>query len=411
MKIKEYQSQNGSGFFFKTSYPNMKIKKHFSNISFCICIFLNGCSNPVNPEVSIEKISLDKVDNKNLSQFISEIDYVVLEHPNQAFVQVDKLFVVDGKLILVDLFGAQSILSFERNGDFINSVGKLGDGPEEYLNSIDVTFSKRENLIEILSTGGVKQYSPDGKFISNFELNPRPHKFLKIDSSRYVFFVPQVMASELRGGFSKDILFRFDLNSKMLTPILGPIFPEVLNFMGDKNNLYSYKEQMVFSSSFCDTLYLFSSNSEKMKIHLDFGNDQIDLSKLYNLSAYQLVEKLKEEEIRQKAIHIPHLFFNEKYLTSSFLKEREFHFFIHDLQGKVTYLSSRLVNDIDSGPGLGIIKMMDQEHIYSVFEPEELIQHAQNFGENNVNKEDHFRHLIDQLNGNEFLILAKYKLK
>lgn len=379
--------------------------------SISILLFFFSCKNSIKDSSVVERIFIEPSAVKNLSELIKQIDYAVLENPNQAFVQVDKLFVMDEKLILVDLFRTQSLLSYDSQGNFINSIGKLGDGPEEYLNSIDVAFSKSENLIEILSTTGVVQYSPEGKFVSKFDLNPRPHKFLKMDSSRYVYYVPQVMNSELREGFSEDILFRFDVNSKGITPILGPIFPEVLSFMGDKNNLYGFEDQVVFSSSFCDTIYLFSSNSEVKKIHLDFGTAQIDLSKLYNLSVYQLVDKMKDDEIRQKAIHIPHLFYNEKYLTSSFLKVRAFDFFVHDLQDRVTYLSSSLVNDIDSGPGLGKIKMMDEENIYSVFEPEELIQHAQNFGKTNKDKEDRFRNLINQLNGDEFLILAKYKLK
>lgn len=379
---------------------------------FVILVFLLfSCKNSPRDKSATETIPLSNIGNKNLSEIVEEVSYVVLKNPNKAFVQVDKMFVVDENLIVVDLFGMQSLLQFDRQGNFLNTIGKLGEGPEEYLNTIDVAYSHDEKLIEILSTKGIIQYGLDGKYNSRVELESRPHRFLKIDPSSYIFYIPEVMASELREGYGKDILYSFEVKSKKLSPLLEPIFPEVLNFMGDKNNLFHFGNQVIFSSSFCDTIYLISPNAEKKKLFLNFGSSQIDLSKLYNLSAYQLVDQINGENLRQKSLHVPHLFYNERYLTSSFLKDRSFHFFVYDLRNKTTYLSSRMKNDLDSGPGLGVIKMMDKEYIYSVFEPEELIQHARNLDPNSKKRNDSFLILVENLSNDDFLVVAKYKLK
>lgn len=383
--------------------------KNFYFLFGLVC--LSNCGKSFQSKEIIENISFEKLKLGNLSQFVEEIDYLILKNPNKAFVQVDKMFVVDENLIVVDLFGMQSLLQFDRQGNFLNTIGKLGEGPEEYLNTIDVAYSHDEKHIEILSTKGIIQYELDGKYNSKVDLESRPHRFLKIDSSRYIFFIPEVMASELRKGYGKDILYSFEVKSKKLSPLLEPIFPEVLNFMGDKNNLFHFGNQVVFSSSFCDTIYLISPNAEKKKLFLNFGSSQIDLSKLYNLSAYQLVDQINGENLRQKSLHVPHLFYNERYLTSSFLKDRSFHFFVYDLRNKTTYLSSRMKNDLDSGPGLGVIKMMDKEYIYSVFEPEELIQHARNLDPNSKKRNDSFLNLVENLSNDDFLVVAKYKLK
>jgi hypothetical protein len=375
------------------------------------CCFLSGCERSFKSKEILEKISFQGLKTEALSQIVEEIDYVILKNPRKAFVQVDKMFVTDESIVIVDLFGNQSLLHFESDGNFLNSIGKLGDGPEEYLNAIDVSYSSNEKLIEILSTRGIIQFGLDGNYISKVDLEFKPHRFLKIDPSHYVFYTPEIMASELRQGFGEDILYKYEWKSKKKIPLLHPIFPDVLNFMGDKNNLFHFGSQVVFSSSFCDTIYFVSPNSEKKKFFLEFGSSQIDLTNLYNLSAYQLVEQINSDDLRQKSLHVPHLFYNERYLTSSFLKDRSFHFFVYDLENKKTYLSSSLKNDLDSGPGLGVIKMMDEKYIYSVFEPEQLIQHAHKLASNPENRDDSFFNLIEDLSGDDFLVVAKYKLK
>lgn len=375
------------------------------------CFFLQGCERSFKSKETFEKISFQGLKTEVLSQIVEKIDYVILKNPNKAFVQVDKMFVADKSLVFVDLFGKQALLHFDSDGNFLNSIGKIGEGPEEYLNAIDVAYSSNEKLIEILSTRGIIQFGLDGIFISKVDLEFKPHRFLKIDRSHYVFYIPEVMASELRQGYEENILYKYEWKSKKMIPLLDPIFPDVLNFMGDKNNLFHLGSQVVFSSSFCDTIYFISSNTEKKKFFLDFGSSQIDLTNLYNLTAYQLVEQINSDDLRQKSLHVPHLFYNERYLTSSFLKDRFFHFFVYDLENKKTYLSSSLKNDLDSGPGLGVIKMMDEEYIYSVFEPEELIQHAQKLASNPESRDDSFFNLIENLSGDDFLVVAKYKLK
>jgi len=117
-----------------------------------LLLSLLDCGKSFNSKEIVEKISFEELKPGTLSQIIEEIDYVILKNPNKAFVQVDKMFVADENLIVVDLFGMQSWLRFDHRGNFLNSIGKLGDGPEEYLNSIDVAYSPDEKLIEILST-------------------------------------------------------------------------------------------------------------------------------------------------------------------------------------------------------------------------------------------------------------------
>jgi hypothetical protein len=219
------------------------------------------------------------------------------------------------------------------------------------------------------------------------------------------------MALELREGFGKSILYHYSPENKNLEPILDPVFPDLLSFMGDKNNLFKFGDISVFSASFCDTIYFFSENKLKRKMFLNFGYEQNDLTKLYGLSGYEIVERLQRDGYENKAIHVPHLFANNRYLSSAFRKKGGFDFFVYDMIEKAPYLSSKMVNDLDGGMGLGIIKRMDQDYLYSFFEPDEILQHYEKNYQELSKLDNNFTTLATRISRDDFLILAKFKLK
>ena len=86
-------------------------------------------------------------------------------------------------------------------------------------------------------------------------------------------------------------------------------------------------------------------------------------------------------------------------------------FVIHDIKNQKTYLSTNLNNNIDEGMGLKIVRSMDEDYIYLFFEPEEILQHYEKNKEELDKLDNNFTKLARQISRDDFLILAKYKLK
>lgn len=382
----------------------------FFNFLLLWIVLIGGCSDKQNVE-TVEVIDIERSQRVYMSKLVKSIEYVVLEQPSRSFAQADKLFVTEGGYILADFWNSNTFLRYDKTGSFLNPIGKRGEGPGEYWNIVDVDYDDRNDQLILLTPRGFMAFRSEGDFVGELRLSVRPSKFLKLDDKRYLFYVPQAMAPELREGFGKSILYNYSPEKKKLEPVLGPIFPDLLSFMGDKNNLVKIGDASVFSAGFCDTIYFFSENQLKRKVFLNFGSEQNDLTKLYGLSSYEIVERLQRDDYKNTAIHVPHLFGNNRYLSSAFRRKGGFDFFVYDMQEKVPYLSSKMVNDLDGGMGFGIIKRMDEDYLYSFFEPEEVLQH---YGKN-IDKlkdlDNNFSKLAKRISKDDFLILAKFKLK
>lgn len=371
---------------------------------------LIGCADKPNVE-TVEVIDIERSQRVYMSKLVESIEYVVLEHPSRSFAQADKLFVTEGGYILADFWNSNTFLRYDKTGSFLNPIGKRGEGPGEYWDIVDVDYDERNDQLILLTPKGIMSYTVDGDFAGDIGLGVRPYKFIILDGNKFLFYVPQVSTFKLREGFGKSILYHYSPENKNLEPILDPIFPDVLNFTGEKNNIFKFGNTVFFSSNACDTIYFISEKKLRKKMFLDFGSEQNDLTKLYGLSGYEIVERLQRDEYKNTAIHVPHLFGNNRYLSSAFRRKGGFDFFVYDMQEKVTYLSSKMVNDLDGGMGFGIIKRMDEDYLYSFFEPEEILQH---YGKNIDKLKDldkNFSKLAKRISKDDFLILAKFKLK
>ncbi|MCL6259737.1 6-bladed beta-propeller [Aquiflexum sp. TKW24L] len=377
-------------------------------IAFCASVLFGCNSKPIDQNVEI--INIGDSEPQYLSKIIENIEYVVLENPNKPFVQADKLFVFEEGIILADFWSNHTLLRYDHYGNFLNSIGHYGEGPGEYLQITDVDFDEINKNMIVISRNHLIKYDLEGNFSSEIQIRNRPYKFLKLDSDRYLFYFPEVLAPELRSGIDKAILYNYSPEEDSLEPILDPIFPEVLNYMGEKNNLFKMGETILFSLNFCDTIYFISENKISKKLFLDFGSSQNDLSKLYGIPILELVNKLNGDGFNNISTHSPHLFGNKRYLASAYRKNGV-HFFVYDIKEKTPYVSSKLVNDVDGGLGFGIIKRMDEDYIYSFFEPEEILQHYEKNIDQLKDQDNNFTKLARQISRDDFLILAKYKLK
>ncbi|MCL6259735.1 6-bladed beta-propeller [Aquiflexum sp. TKW24L] len=386
---------------------------HSFRFNYCFAyslLFLIACSSKSNDQ-NVEVIHIDKAKAEILSKIVEDIEYVVLENPNKPFVKADKLFVFDGGIILADYWSNHTLLRYDQNGKFLNPIGRYGEGPGEYVQITDVDFDDKSRNLIIISRNHLITYSIDGVFIDEIPLKNRPTNFLKLDGNSYLFYFPEVLASELRSGIDQAILYNFCPDTDVMTPLLNPIFPGSLNFIGDKNNLLKIGDSVIFSSTYSDTVYYISNNAVYKKVYLDFGSAQNDLSKMYGLSHNDRRDYVNSDVFNYIVIHVPHLFGNSRFLTSAFRKRTGFDFFLYDMKEKIPYVSSKTVNDVDGGLGFGIIKGMDENYFYAYFEPEEILQHYEKNIDQLKDQDNNFTKLARQINRDDFLILAKYKLK
>ncbi|SFT48076.1 hypothetical protein SAMN04489724_0932 [Algoriphagus locisalis] len=197
-------------------------------LSLCILLF-QFCTNKneVEVEQNIHKIEISKeflLDDENGFQ-IEALDTIDLERPGNpplTFIQdiafsKDYIFLVDNK---------KGLLKFDYEGNFIQTIGKKGEGPDEYnvVTTIYVDEKRNRILLAVWDKMVVNSYDMEGNFIaSSKKLAGQPISFYKEDST--ILVIQESLDSKEKDGKSISI---------------SSMEPTTLEFKTQENPLYSF---------------------------------------------------------------------------------------------------------------------------------------------------------------------------
>lgn len=119
---------------------------------------------------SYEKKSID------VHTLAEVVDYIPLETPDDGLIpksdtRVESILATATEVFIVSL---NKIFRFGRNGKFLNTIGRIGEGPQEYVTLIDMVLNRTKK--EVIIYDGGKQslmiYAYDGSFLRSIPLNP-----------------------------------------------------------------------------------------------------------------------------------------------------------------------------------------------------------------------------------------------
>ncbi|MBQ6039075.1 MAG: 6-bladed beta-propeller [Bacteroidaceae bacterium] len=150
------------------------MKKHLFYF-FLMLISLTGCNaakaNPEAEEVEegLPVINLSEnvkeVSTLNLSDAVEKVEIVKLETTDKSLIRrVDKIEVTENDIFIQN--GLTNILHFSRDGKFLNTIGKVGQGPAEYPQLGDYIVDDSRKEVYIISfTTGIQVYDYEGNHL------------------------------------------------------------------------------------------------------------------------------------------------------------------------------------------------------------------------------------------------------
>lgn len=161
-----------------------RIKYLTAVIGFCFVaeLFFCGCrKKTLSDNHDIIEISFSDVpDSLRLTDWFKNITCVQLEMTDESIIgRVEKIIPIEEELIV---FADNEIFLFNKqDGKFIRRIGSIGEGPEEYIEILDLVYDKTEKkIIAYEVTKNVfLTYGLDGHFIDSW----KPQKNLSIMAS------------------------------------------------------------------------------------------------------------------------------------------------------------------------------------------------------------------------------------
>lgn len=132
--------------------------------SIALCLIICGCSqstaNTALDSIPVEFSSSDKA----FSDALKEIDLTILDESTCLLGSALSMYSAGENYILVDKMNGR-ISRFSGEGNFLNEIGRKGNGPQEYLDMTNVQVSS-DTLVVFSYPDKILRYNVNGDFIS-----------------------------------------------------------------------------------------------------------------------------------------------------------------------------------------------------------------------------------------------------
>ena len=282
-------------------------KQSLSITTFCIislfsCSTNRGSDDYHQNEEGLIKINIGTSINKErpsfkLSEVVDSIKIIPLQETNVSIVGK----IMDIQVIDEDYYIASNtssgLLRFNSGGFFENSIGKQGQGPDEYVRMLNYFIDKEKKEINIISTiKGIQTYDRTGNHI-RYNPNFKIGSIMRQTITKLYSFKEKLIMEE-SGQFlpnnvvEADSIWQFALldssfvvYKKFYNPshkgneeeiISHPVSMNSLpiSWIEEKPSVDFYNNEMWIKYPDVDTLYKFNSKNENIesKYYLDYGN-------------------------------------------------------------------------------------------------------------------------------------------
>lgn len=245
---------------------------------YCICFFSckefhKESSLPLKTAES-KMLELDVELDKNTLPFDSLMDFVSfvkLETTGDNLVgAISQILFVNNKIIVVDFDVSKTITVYDESGKFLNKIGKLGQGPEEYayLEHVALTPDKSMVVVVDMGSGNLKYFGLDGDFIKSVKF---PFWF-----SNCEFISNYIIAGHYSGG---NMIQKNNVSYKpqlVITDLKGNILSSGFQSFYSKNfasttfmPLRKFDNEVIYCPPFSDTIYHVSEKGLCPLYHLN----------------------------------------------------------------------------------------------------------------------------------------------
>lgn len=270
------------------------MNKLFFTISI-LCICLISCDQTNNKQIESNIIKFDNVGNSEFE--IKDIEYIPLETKEYCLLgDINKIIYKNDKFYILDRDQNKGVYIFDKDGRFRSSINKLGEGPGEYIEIMDMDIDN-ENNVYIADNAKMdiikyKQADPDN--YETIHIGEHFMEFCYLDKQSFI--LRDVFGPEGQ----KMKLACFNHTKHSVTPIIESKYKNIneMDIMRcSKYYLYRSGEKIYYNERFTPAIYSISSDGELI--------DQYTISSEHYISEDGL-KKLEKNPVKfiQETDHI-----------------------------------------------------------------------------------------------------------
>lgn len=242
---------------------------------YLVCLFLSSCSNQKATEiVLIADLSPKESQPKWTELFSDRYEITPLETTSGSLIgQIDKIRKFRNHYYVLSSNG-KTIHHFDKDGKFVSSLNRQGQGPEEYprIEDFDVCEADGKTEVWISDNKSLKVYdATDFSFKRKITYPFVIHKFKKMENSHVLLVT----------GQNENILTLVDKEGKIIAEYLKKEIPYI---MFRPVQFVAYGSSYLFQLGISNTFVSFNPQTEQFRMgHYVGGNEYLSEKQLLEI--------------------------------------------------------------------------------------------------------------------------------
>lgn len=254
------------------------------NTFILFLVALSFVCSSCNRTPSVEEPDVLKVELKetpvSVSDFFSKVEVIPLETSDSCLLA--RILRVRGSgdttyILTQDYptFRHITLMAFDKKGNYLRSIGRVGQGPGEYSQVYDAVISEQRNRVYMLSpSGSMYTYRLDGSFIDR-KILPQKMNFQEIGLTPDGDLLTWSAQNKDDGA----CIMRLDADSaKLINEFWSDDF--WLNW-ACRDMFYSYQGKAYFAPAFYEEVYELTSDSFRVAYRWDMGEQNINIAQYH----------------------------------------------------------------------------------------------------------------------------------
>jgi len=296
--------------------PSIKFRLPAFILTLCLVVL---CSCSDNTSTNTQVIDIESAVGTgsvyNVSEILKDIRYIRLETIPASIIGEIRNIIVENEKIYV-LASNNIVTIFDINGKYLNTLSRIGRGPQEYLYILDFAVNPQGNIVIASQEAEILEYNSDLKFVR--KISPGKNALSNSQKWNFIMLKDNLFASGIiyagtnPGDIKQDLIIynedslsvlqSYNVNTQQLIP-------------GVSSVVISYYERYIYENS----LNIYKIGNDTI-FYIDYENGYLKTARyIMNYGKYRLSEELYFETYESGSEELRLIYINSLYETDKYL--------------------------------------------------------------------------------------------
>jgi hypothetical protein len=277
-----------------------KLKKAVYLLLIVCCAGCKGKEDISTEEVINITIDINKSEKADISEYVDSVRYIKLQTTDDNLIGfIKRVFFLDDRILVTDGQIGQ-ILIFDNEGNFLNKIKKIGQGPGEYTGIAASLFDHMSKSIIIynISLSKMLFYTLDGKFIkeiSGFNDKAFIRDMINLPNGNFLCYTYDLTPEKV--GEKASGLWEVDSSGNFVRSFftIDELYPVIFNYDNSQFTLLPEGKLSVKDAIWSD-IYHFDGDSLKKYISYEIKDNALKSLKGVSFSPEKYIASLTSQD-------------------------------------------------------------------------------------------------------------------